>query len=257
MPDLDRWITGVTEIADSEIRYRGLVIQPLIDTGSLADTLWLLLFGSEPDAGQSDALRRSLIGALDHGVASPSALAARAIASTRSPIPFAIAGGLVAFAGPSHGGAAEEAAKLFAGIRDAVSGSLEERAAAAIAPILEAGGRVPGYGHPYHSCDPRVAPIMRGTAADHQHREIATICEDKLGQLAGRSLVMNADAAVAALLLDAGLGPADVTLITALGRAFGLAAHAREEQVTERPFRAPSLRTVEFVGSAGQAEGAE
>ena len=250
MPDLDRWRTGVTEIADSSIAYRGRPIGPLVDTGGLADTLWMVLFGTSADDGQADALRRAMIAALDHGVAAPSTLATRAIASTRSSVPFAIAGGLVAFAGPAHGGAAEEAATLFTRIRDDGTGALQDRATAAVRALLAAGRRAPGYGHPYHRRDPRVAPLLRGTAADRRHRDIAAAVEGALGELTGKDLPMNADAAVAALLLDAGLAPADVTLVTALGRATGLAAHAREEQARERPFRAPGLHTVDYDGPA-------
>ncbi len=60
-------------------------------------------------------------------------------------------------------------------------------------------------------------------------------------------LRMNADAAVAGLLLDAGAGPDDVNLITALGRAVGIAAHVREEIENETPLRAPALDTVDFA----------
>ena len=87
---------------------------------------------------------------------------------------------------------------------------------------------------------------MDGIEPVRTHRAIAVEVERFLIERTGKPLRMNADAAVGGLLLDAGLGPADVTLVTALGRAFGLAAHAREEFVNEKPFRAPSLDTVRY-----------
>lgn len=240
MPDLGRWRTAVTEVADSQIRYRGRDIADAIGDGDLAATLWQVLFGGEASPGQADAVRRSLVAALDHGVTAPSTLVARATASTRGPVPYAIAAGMVAFAGPAHGGAAEGAARLFASVALGDRSRLRD----AVRGLLEAGERVPGYGHPYHTNDPRVRPLLEGTAPSRVYRDMAMDCEQVVHELTGRAFAMNADAAVAALLLDAGLLPADVTLITCLGRAFGLAAHAREEQLSEKPFRAPALATV-------------
>lgn len=250
MPDVRQWRTSVTEIADGTINYRGEPIAGLIESAGLADSLWLVLFGTTPTAGQADALRRSLIAALDHGVTAPSTMTARAIASTRSSIPFAVAGGLIAFAGPAHGGAAEEAAKLFVDIHEhGEGGTLDARVESKVLPLLAQKVRIAGYGHPYHHVDPRVVPLMDGTEAQRDYREIAKAVERVVETATGKSLPMNADAAVAGLLLDAGLLPTDVTLVTGLGRAFGLAAHAREEQLYEKPFRAPGLDTVTYVAA--------
>ena len=254
MPDLKQWNTSVTDIQDSRIAYRGMPIAPLIESAELPSTIWLVLFGTNPTDGQSDALRRSLIAALDHGPAAPSTLAARATASTRSSIPFAIASGLIAFAGPAHGGAAEEAAYIFRAIAENEESSPSEVANKVIQARLDAGHRMPGYGHPYHTSDPRVEPLLAGVEGNRTHRDIAVACETALLKLTGKPLHMNADAAVAGLLLDAGLEPADITLVTALGRAFGLAAHAREEQSRERPFRAPSLDTITFTTAPDAAD---
>ncbi|GAA0970662.1 citryl-CoA lyase [Acrocarpospora macrocephala] len=252
IPDLSSWSTSITDVKDSSIRYRGVPIEDLIDDGDLATTLWLVLFGGTPGTGSADALRRALIAALDHGVSAPSTLVARVTASTRSAVPFAVAGGLMAFGGPAHGGAAEGAANLFVEI--AASDDHETGARDVVRRLLDRGERLPGYGHPYHRRDPRVPGLMGGVAEDRTHRRIARLCEAALRAESGRDLRMNADAAVAALLLDAGLGTADITLVTGLGRAFGLAAHAREELMEEKPFRAPSLDTIRFVSPAKQEE---
>jgi citrate synthase len=251
MPDLGSWDTSITQIDNGLIAYRGQRVEGLIEDGDLASTLWLVLFGTTPTPGQSDAVRRALIAALDHGPAAPSTLAARATASTRSSIPFAIAAGMIAFAGPAHGGAAEEAAAIFAGLRQAEDQS--EAISVLIHDLLASKRRMPGYGHPYHSRDPRVIPLMSGIETDRTYRDLAVAVEKELALQSGKSLPMNADAAVAALLLDAGLSPADVTLVTALGRAFGLAAHSREERTVEKPFRAPSLSTINYRDPAGDA----
>jgi citrate synthase len=249
MPDLGHWKTSVTRIADSVIAYRDQPIAKVIEEAELSSALWLVLFGREATPGGVDALRRAIIAALDHGVAAPSTLAARVTASTRGPLPLALAAGLIAFAGPAHGGAAEGAANLFQKIA-AAGGDTAAATNSIVGAMLDAGERVPGYGHPYHSHDPRVAPLMAGLEPNRTHRDIAEAVERCVLARTGKSLPMNADAAVGALLLDAGLTAAEVTLITALGRAFGLAAHAREERTFEKPFRAPALSTVQFTSPA-------
>lgn len=249
MPDLSSWNTSITQIDDGLIAYRGQRVEGLIESGDLASTLWLVLFGTTPSPGQADAVRRALIAALDHGPAAPSALVARATASTRSSVPFAIAAGMIAFAGPAHGGAAEEAAVIFAAVRQAEDQQSTIRAV--VEDLLGSRRRMPGYGHPYHTRDPRVGPLMAGIETDRSHREIAVAFERELAGQTGKQLRMNADAAVGALLLDSGLTPADVTLVTALGRAFGMAAHSREERSEEKPFRAPSISSIHYRGPAG------
>ena len=246
MPDLSSWETAVTDIAPGRIAYRGVPVSGLIEDADLAEAVWLVLFGRISSPGGVDALRRALIAALDHGVTAPSTLATRATASTRGSLPLSIAAGLIAFAGPSHGGAAEEAAELFVRIADA-PGDLADTAAEHLDAELVAGRRIPGYGHPYHDRDPRVPALMNGIEARRTYRDIAVAVEAVILQRTGKPLYMNADAAVGALLLDAGLAAAEVTLVTALGRAIGLAAHAREERFGERPFRAPSLDSVHYV----------
>jgi citrate synthase len=243
MPDLSSWDTEITEIDRGVIAYRGHPIDEVIDKAELSDALWLVLFGHESTPGGVDALRRALIAALDHGVAAPSTLVSRATASTRGALPLSIAAGLIAFAGPAHGGAAEAAGELFVRIHER---SGEQSVEAVVDEVLAAGARFPGYGHPYHDRDPRVPALMNGIEPNRAYRDIAVAVEKVLMARTGKPLHMNADAAVGALLLDVGLDAAEVTLVTALGRAFGLAAHAREERTKEKPFRAPSLGTVHF-----------
>ncbi len=246
MPDLNSWNTDVTEIASGVIAYRGEPISDVIEHADLANAIWLVLFGRESTPGGVDALRRALIAALDHGVAAPSTLVARAVASTRGPLALSVAAGLIAFAGPAHGGAAEAAGELFVHIAEL--GGDDSAVAQVVNGELDAGRRFPGYGHPYHDRDPRVPALMNGIEPNRTYRTIAVAVEKLMLERTGKPLYMNADTAVGALLLDAGLAAAEVTLVTALGRAVGLAAHAREERSNEKPFRAPALRTVHYTG---------
>lgn len=205
------------------------------------------MVGGEPSPGQEDAIRRVLVAACDHGLAAPSIAAARTVASTRGAPGAAIAAGLLAFAGPAHGGAAGACAELIARLDDAaVDSFVRER--------LERGERIPGFGHPYHSeRDPRVEGLLAAAVADDRYRLLVRAIEETLVREKGPKLRMNADAAVAAVLLDAGFPAGAIDLVTSIGRCVGLAAHVHEETANEAPFRAPSLASIEYTGPERKA----
>jgi citrate synthase len=205
--------------------------------------VWLLLAGSEPTDEQSDAMRRVLVAACDHGLAAPSIAAARTVASTRGAPGVAMAAGLLAFAGPAHGGAAGACAALLEQL--AAAGEVE----ATVRARLDAGERLPGFGHPYHrEQDPRVPGLLAAELPVDTHRQLARDVEAVVVDAKGPHLRMNADAAVAGLLLDAGLPAGAIDIVTSIGRCVGLAAHVHEETSNEAPFRAPSLAAIDYVG---------
>jgi citrate synthase len=248
-PTTETWKTAVTEVGDSVIRYRGRPIEGLLDDASIEDVILLVVFGREADAQVADAIRRALLAAADHGVAAPSIAVARITASTRGPIAAAIGAGLVAFGGPAHGGAAEASARHLQTIAAKVGGGTPVDVAVeeVVSAVLHAGQRVPGFGHPVHAVDPRTEPLLAAPLEDRTHRDLVRPMERRLQTLSPR-LTANADVAVAALLLDAGLMAEDIGIVTAIGRTIGLAAHVREETVREAPFRAPSPSAVTYDG---------
>jgi citrate synthase len=154
---------------------------------------------------------------------------------------------MTAFAGPAHGGAASACAALLVDLAE------EPDVREAVAGRLAAGQRLPGFGHPYHRHDPRVPGLLDAPGGNRRYRELLRAVERAVVAEKGERLHMNADAAVAALLLDAGLRAGAIDLVTSIGRCVGLAAHVNEEEVEERPFRAPSLESVEYAGPDGEA----
>jgi citrate synthase len=251
-PTLEAWQTGITFIEPDVVRYRGVPIDDVIDQWSFPATVWLLLAGTPPDGGQEDAVRRVLVAACDHGLAAPSIAAARTVASTRGAPGAAIAAGLLAFAGPAHGGAAGACAAVLDDLRAQASAwpVPEDEAQALARERIAAGGRLPGFGHPYHQRDPRVKGLMAAELAQDGYRRLVRALEAALVAEKGPRLHMNADSAVAGLLMDAGLRAGVIDLVTTIGRTVGLAAHVHEENSREAPFRAPSLSSIEYVGPA-------
>lgn len=235
----------------NEISYRGTRIEGIIDSWSFPATVWLLLGGTKPSPGQEDAIRRVLVAACDHGLAAPSIAAARTVASTRGAPGVAMAAGLLAFAGPAHGGAAGACARELRAVRERVSEwpAPPREVESIVRARLESGERFPGFGHPYHDVrDPRVPGLLGASLEDDGYRRLATAVEEILVEAKGPKLRMNADAAVAAVLLDADLPAGAIDLVTSIGRCVGLAAHVHEELENEAPFRAPSLDRVDYVG---------
>jgi citrate synthase len=249
-PTLESWQTGITLIEPDVIRYRGVAIDEIIEGWSFPATVWLLLAGSAPSPGQEDAIRRVLVAACDHGLAAPSIAAARTVASTRGAPGVAMAAGLMAFAGPAHGGAAGACAAILYEIRQSASAwpAPSDEAERVIEERLAGGLRVPGFGHPYHAHDPRVPGLMAATVEADGYRRLVRLLESALIRAKGPRLAMNADSAVAAVLMDAGLPATAIDLVTTIGRCVGLAAHVHEENARESPFRAPSLSSVHYDG---------
>jgi citrate synthase len=249
-PTLESWRTAITLIEPNVIRYRGVPIDEVMESWSFPATVWLLLAGTAPSEGQEDAIRRVLVAACDHGLAAPSIAAARTVASTRGAPGVAMAAGLLAFAGPAHGGAAGACAAILQEIRAGASAWPVPPAEAerAVQARLAAGGRVPGFGHPYHERDPRVPGLMAASVPADGYRRLVREFESALVAAKGPRLAMNADSAVAAVLMDAELPAGAIDLVTSIGRCVGLAAHVQEENSQELPFRAPSLSSVEYIG---------
>jgi citrate synthase len=256
-PTLESWRTAISLIRPNEISYRGVPIDEVIESWSFPATVWLLLAGRAPSEGQEEAIRRVLVAACDHGLAAPSIAAARTVASTRGAPGAAMAAGLLAFAGPAHGGAAGECARAMDEIRAAASswpvpvGDVRE----AVEERLAGGRRLPGFGHPYHERDPRVPGLMACGLESDGYRQLAREVESVLVAAKGARLAMNADAAVAALLMDAELPAGAIDLVTSIGRCVGLAAHVHEENSREAPFRAPSLASIEYIGPEADGQG--
>ncbi|MBA2519589.1 MAG: citryl-CoA lyase, partial [Chloroflexia bacterium] len=101
---MERWQSAVTDIGPGHIRVRGYDIIDLMPRCGFADLLFLLHRSRLPSAGERRLVEAILIASADHGPGSPSALAARVVASGNRRAPeAAIAAGLLAI-GDVHGG---------------------------------------------------------------------------------------------------------------------------------------------------------
>lgn len=174
-----------------------------------------------------DAISIALVLLADHELAT-STLAVRVAASVRTAPAAAAATGLHVVAGPLHGAASEAAALLF-------EQAHTTGARATIRARLDAGRRLPGFGHTvYRNGDPRFPPLLEAVRA-LPVTERHDVVEDVISE-AGRAIghLPNVDLALGALYFVGRL-PFDAPLF-AIARIAGWAAHY-EEELGERPVR--------------------
>jgi citryl-CoA lyase len=168
-------------------------------------------------------------------------LAARTVASTGATLSAAVAAGIMSI-NRHHGGAIEDCARNLKGIADRAtreSISLDEAATRTLAAMREAGERMPGFGHRYHTKDPRTARLFelaREAGVDGVHMQAARAVE-KAFAASKKALPINVDGAIGAILADLGMNPAAFNGIFMIARTPGLVAHVIEEQTREKPMR--------------------
>jgi citrate synthase len=100
--------------------------------------------------------------------------------------------------------------------------------------------RIPGFGHRFHTNDPRTTKLLQianETKIGGIYVEFAQLIAKELSNQSGRSLPLNVDGAIGALLADMGFAPELGKAFFAISRITGLTAHILEEISTQRPMR--------------------
>lgn len=197
-------------------------------SGSVAERA-LRSYGVDGDDATVRAVDRALILAIDHDLA-VSTLAARVAASARASTYACVSAALGPFDSPLHGGASLGAVRL---LRRVVAGDPADAALSRELGSRAAGNLrgVPGYGHPlYRGADPRGEALREAVAAIAGSAPVIAALEglsDVVRLRIGRE--PNIDAALAALVIAAGLPDEAGPALFALGRVPGWIAHVVEE----------------------------
>lgn len=242
MTDADdtAWRTAISDCGEDYIRYQGYELGDVIGELDFGGTAFLLARGQAPTEAESRMFNALLTSVIDHGI-SPSQAVTRYTAASGSPVQASVGAGVLTI-GDYHGGAGEIIAGLLTDHLEArTDEALEAVADKLVAAQLDAGERVPGYGHPEHpGGDPRT-PILLDVAREHdvsgEYTELALAVEDALAEQSGRELQLNINGVVAALLLDLGFDPSFARPLVIMARVPGLIAHALEEVDRERRWR--------------------
>src|SRR5881396_1395266 len=235
------WNTAITRVQPNKVAVRGYDIAELMGRASFGSAVYLILTGELPSPAIGRLMDAILVASIDHGATPPSALAARTVASTGATLSASVAAGIMSI-NRHHGGAIEDCAQQLKKITDRATGesiSLEEAATRTLAMMREAGERMAGFGHRLHTKDPRTARLFelaREAGVNGAHMQTARAVEKAFAD-AKKSLPINVDGAIGAILADLGMNPAAFNGIFMTARTPGLIAHVIEEQTREKPMR--------------------
>jgi succinyl-CoA synthetase alpha subunit len=235
------WNTAITRIEPNNVAVRGYNIAELMGQVSFGSTVYLILTGELPAPAVARLMDAILVSSIDHGATPPSALAARTVASTGATLSASVAAGIMSI-NRHHGGAIEDCARQLKAIADRAareSISIDESATRTLAAMRDAGERMSGFGHRVHTKDPRTARLFElanGAGVNGVHMQAARAVEKAFTD-AKKSLPINVDGAIGAILADLGMNPAAFNGIFMIARTPGLIAHVLEEQSREKPMR--------------------
>jgi citrate synthase len=254
--DEERWRSSITSIAPNSILIRGYPVDEMMGRLSFADAVYLVLMGELPTPAIGRMLNAVLVSSLDHGVTPPSTLAARNVATSGAPLKDSVAAGLLAF-GPHHGGDVESCMRfLDKGLSDVRSGTSLKQAAAALVDEYEALGQTPpGFGHRFHTRDPRASRLFQMALElelEGEHvRMIRAVERELQARAAGtrRHIPVNVDGAIAAITADLGFAYELGNAIFLISRLPGLIAHAHEERARQAPMRQIDPKDHDYDGS--------
>jgi len=247
------WKTAITEVKPNKICLRGYPVDKLLGKISFAQAIYLILKGELPSPEVGKLIDAIFVSSVDHGASPPSVLAARTAASTGAELNSAIAAGVIAIS-RFHGGAIEEGMKLFRRIDQRIqeaSGKEEEVIREVLKEMKEKKQRASGFGHRIHTQDPRTRRLFDlaeelGLAG--KFVRIARGVKKALEEQLGKSLPINVDGAIAALLCELEIPPEIGNAFFIIARVPGLVAHIHEERTRMRPMRKIHPQDYEYDG---------
>ena len=239
---MESWRSAITNAEGNRIIVRGHDLVTLMQHGTYADVVALLIGGHKPDEGERRLIDAMLVAVADHGAGSPSAATARMAATGNRQAPeAAVAAGILAI-GDAHAGAGMACMTVISGALERAareSRPLADIARAIALDVHAAGGRLPGLGHRVHQQDPRTTVLF--AMAEHYGKAGQGVAFMRALESAAaqtiKPLPINIDGAIAAVLHDLGYPAAAAKLIFIIGRTAGLAAQVMEEYTRERPMR--------------------
>jgi citryl-CoA lyase len=227
-----KWRTGITLHKGEDTYIRGYKLLDLVGNLSFSQTIYLILKGELPSEKEAKMMDAIFVSVIDHGIAPPSVIAARAVASGGNTLNVGVAAGVATF-GSAHGGALEDAMKF---MQDNIDKNVEEL----VKEYLEKKKPIPGFGHKYYKeFDPRTKRLMdiaKSLGFYDKYCAFAEKVEEEIFKQKGKKLVLNVDGAIAAVTSEMGFDWRLGKGFFIIGRVPGLVAHVYEELTKEKPF---------------------
>jgi citrate synthase len=238
-----KWRTALTCIEPNKILVRGYPLDEMMGRLTFGEAIYTLLMGEVPSPAIGSLMEAMLVSFIDHGATPPSTLAARNTATTGASLRSCVAAGVLGF-GRYHGGDIESCMHfLDEGLSMVRNGtSYHDAAAVIIDGSLKTEGSIPGFGHRFHTRDPRAARLFQMALeleAEGEHVQMIRAVELVVAErdTKGKPLPVNIDGAIAAVCGDLGIPPAVANALFIISRVPGIAAHAREEIERQKPMR--------------------
>jgi citryl-CoA lyase len=246
MAEGKKWRTAISFHDGQEAYVRGYRLRDLVGNLTFTEAIYLVLKGELPTENETKMLDAIFVATVEHSIAPPSIIAARAVISGGNKMNVGVGAGILAF-GEAHGGALEGAMKF---LQENVERNPEE----VVREYLQRGERIPGYGHRfYKDFDPRTVElfeIAKKLGFFGKYAKFALEVEKAIEKLKGKKLVLNVDGAIAAIVSEMGFDWRLGKGFFIIGRTPGIVAHVYEELTMEKPFskRLDEEKEVEYIG---------
>jgi len=249
------WKTAISRVEPNKIIVRGYNLMDLVGKYSYADLTYLLWRGELPQPNHSRMMDALLTVCLEHSLNAPSVDATRFVASSGVPLQAAVSAGVAAI-GEWHGGAIEQAAKLLQeGVEFANQNmlSMEDTAVRLLQDHVNRHERIPGFGHPTHTHDPRTKKLLE-IAEENKVRgkyvELAEALEALTEKFFQKHLILNVDGCIAALISEMDFDWRIGKGFFIVSRTPGLVAHAFEQMYYDKPYKAAHWQEIVYTGPA-------
>jgi citrate synthase len=247
------WKTAISKVEPNKILVRGYNLMDLVGKYNYADLTYLLWRGELPSPSYSRVMDALLTVCLEHSLNAPSVDATRFVASSGVPLQAAVSAGVAAI-GDWHGGAIEQCAKM---LQEGVTrtknkgGSLKRTAEEILQEHRNRKVRIPGYGHPTHTNDPRTGKLLAIAEENQlrgQHVELAQAVEQLTEKFFRKHLILNVDGCIAAIISDMGFDWRLGKGFFIVSRTPGLVAHAYEQAYFDTPYKAAKWDEIVYTG---------
>lgn len=229
------WTTSVSDVDRDDVYLRGYQLRDMIGRLPFSAACFLLIRGRLPSPGEARMMDALLCSVLDYSLQKPGTVAARYCVSGNPSMTAGIATAVLGVG--EYTLAPEDAGRFIAETYDSFSRSgrsAAEQAGSLVAELRKAGRRVPGFGHPnFRRTDPRAARLKEiaveggvwGPACDWYESVHAAFV-----QASGKpDLVLNEVGMMAAIMVQMGFTPAEMTGVALISSLPGVVAHVSEE----------------------------
>lgn len=204
----------------------------LVGKVTFTEMMLFQLTGRMPTQQQVAIVDAVLVTIMEHGI-TPSAIAARqTLFGAPEALQGAVAAGILGV-GTRFAGTSGDCAELLAEIVAAPAEKKKDVAREIAERHRQQKKFVPGYGHPVHkNGDPRVArlaEIATENGVEGKYVEAMYLLGDAIDAASGKSIVINASAAMGAVLAEVDIPPSIMRGLIIVSRAAGLVGHLLEE----------------------------